>query len=443
MRHERERERESCAELKTTLNSVKNKDLRQDSSNSHDSLQNYKKLNYDSLSDDEKQEKYIFHILSDFVSQDSRAKLANLAKDLSQIYPCEIEIHICDDTLFVNFPKWCGNYVAYYRFFIPDFMPKDLKVCLYLDVDMLALQDLRGLFALDLGDKVAGVVLDQLQFCFIHQSEYYYADEFSFHDFYFNSGLLLINLEAWQKQKIFQKATTFLRSYNVVSHDQDALNVAIRKENALILPLEFNIFALFFPQTNQSAYSLLNGFRIDYTQDEARLALANPAIIHFACQDLKPWNLKQYNHILQDGQNIAMLWWKMAFETPFIDLLKDRFLEKWQEMLVIYDKYKDEHHAKMAFVDYLVHLIWENSQSFCGYVKMPFIARSAFRRFSVYKNYALDSHKSCESLDRDLALKLLNEATRVLESAGINRIRKFMLLPFRIWCAKNRYKKSC
>ena len=44
---------------------------------------------------------------------------------------------------------------------------------------------------------------------------------------------------------------------------------------------------------------------------------------------------------------------------------------------------------------------------------------------------------------KDLALKLLNEATRVLESAGINRIRKIMLLPFRIWHAKNRYKKSC
>lgn len=103
------------------------------------------------------------------MSDDSRQKLSNLAKELSKIYPCEIEIHICDDSVFEGMPKWCGNYSAYYRLFIAQFMPKDLKMCLYLDIDMLVLKDLRELFVLNLGDKVIGAIKDRL--------------------FWFNSGL--------------------------------------------------------------------------------------------------------------------------------------------------------------------------------------------------------------------------------------------------------------
>ena len=322
-------------------------------------------------------------------------------------------------------------------------MPPNTNLCLYLDIDMLVLRDLRGLFALDLGDKVAGVVLDQLQFCFVFQREYYYADEFAFHDFYFNSGLLLINLGAWQKMDILNKAMSFLRSYNAQSHNQDALNGAIRKENALILPFNFNIFALFFPQSNKSAYQLLNGYKVDYTQEQTKNALANPAIVHFACDILKPWRFKQYNHILQNGSNIALLWWKVAFETPhFFDSLSEIFFNHWQKMALVYDEYKDEYRAKRDFEDYMAHLIWENSQSFWGYVKMPFVVRKAFRGFSTNNNYALDSRESCESIDKDLALKLLNEATRAWEKRGIKRIRRFALLPLRIYRAKKRCKKG-
>lgn len=44
--------------------------------------------------------------------------------------------------------------------FISELMPSKLKTCLYVDVDMLVLQDLRELFNLDLEDKIAGVVKD-------------------------------------------------------------------------------------------------------------------------------------------------------------------------------------------------------------------------------------------------------------------------------------------
>ena len=50
-------------------------------SRQHSHLHSYPKRNYDLLSDDEKSEGYIFHIFSDFLSDDSRTRFSKLSKD--------------------------------------------------------------------------------------------------------------------------------------------------------------------------------------------------------------------------------------------------------------------------------------------------------------------------------------------------------------------------
>ena len=44
-------------------------------------------------------EGYCFHILTDFIQQNTYNKLQDLAKELSSIYPCSIQVHIVDNTL--------------------------------------------------------------------------------------------------------------------------------------------------------------------------------------------------------------------------------------------------------------------------------------------------------------------------------------------------------
>ena len=122
IRSQRERERESKSrtphnEALTTQNPTT-----QHSLSSHTSLKSYKKLDYETLSDDEKSEGYIFHILTDKISENTRQKLKNLAKNLSEIYPCEIKIHICDDSIFDGLPKFKGNYLAWFRIFIRNYV---------------------------------------------------------------------------------------------------------------------------------------------------------------------------------------------------------------------------------------------------------------------------------------------------------------------------------
>lgn len=47
------------------------------------------------LQEKDEEEGYIFHILSDTLSQECQDKLQALQEQLSLIYPCEIRIHNC------------------------------------------------------------------------------------------------------------------------------------------------------------------------------------------------------------------------------------------------------------------------------------------------------------------------------------------------------------
>lgn len=128
-----------------------------------DFIEKYEHLNYDSLSEKEQKEGYIFHILSNFVSDETQKKLEKLCEELNLIYPCQIHIHIIDEKEFEHFPKSGAaykTYIPYYRLKAPFFV-EDLQKCLYLDSDMLCLCDIRELFAIDLKDKILAVINDK------------------------------------------------------------------------------------------------------------------------------------------------------------------------------------------------------------------------------------------------------------------------------------------
>ena len=128
---ERERERESKSHTSHNEALTTQNPTTQHSLSSHTSLKSYKKLDYETLSDDEKSEGYIFHILTDKISENTRQKLEKLAQNLSEIYPCEIKIHICDDAIFQGLPKLNDNYLAYFRLFYTKFyatQPKNVPI---------------------------------------------------------------------------------------------------------------------------------------------------------------------------------------------------------------------------------------------------------------------------------------------------------------------------
>ncbi len=114
----------------------------------------------------------------------------------------------------------------YYRLFIPTLFPQ-YKKALYLDCDITILEDIANLYNKDLRGNLLGAIVDEV----VSTSDilrYYAENSLGVKgDRYFNSGIILINLEAFRKENIEDKFIYLLNNYNfgTVAPDQDYLNV--------------------------------------------------------------------------------------------------------------------------------------------------------------------------------------------------------------------------
>lgn len=279
----------------------------------------YENIDFNALSKEEKKEGYVFHIMSDFISEKNRSKLAKFQSILSQIYPCEIKIYILKDDLFKNYATWGENqnHSTYYRLMLSEILPLNLKRCLYLDVDMLAFIDLRELFAIDLKDKIAGIVLGSK---YLNKQIFKYKDIYKgekmiqFENCYFNAGFMLINLDKWRAENIQDKALQALKKWYLPLNDQDALNVAFTKrKNVLIMPFCYNIFSSFL----EPHFNIENS--LSYTAKEFKNAYEHAKIFHYNALP-KPWQIQMENFNKNDLRyNFMQSWWNLALTTPIFN----------------------------------------------------------------------------------------------------------------------------
>ncbi|MCX2716886.1 glycosyltransferase family 8 protein [Helicobacter sp. MIT 21-1697] len=269
----------------------------------------------------------MFHILSNALSQECQDKLQTLQKQLSLTYPCEIHIHFVDESAFVGVPKWGfekeQNYCAYYRLILSQYIPQDVAKCLYLDVDMLVLCDVRELFAIDLGECIAGVneaypanniLRDE---SFILESTSAHKDSVGFDigkahiPYYFCSGLMLLNMPLYRANNIESQCLAFLKAYVPLCADQDALNVALNGK-IKILPPEYGLAMHFLCHLDNNKLSQ------DYTKDYFEI-LPLTKIAHYnACA--KPWKSPK-EHITSHNKLVFFhpyykQWWDIALQTP-------------------------------------------------------------------------------------------------------------------------------
>jgi lipopolysaccharide biosynthesis glycosyltransferase len=115
--------------------------------------------------------------------------------------------------------------VTFARFMLPQIFAEGVSRVLYLDADVLVLDDLEPLWDMDLKGAVIGAVLDNLD---VHSK----ACDPGYEDVprvrhYFNAGVLLIDLDRWRKECVSENAMEYLRCHPHTPYaDQDALNVA-------------------------------------------------------------------------------------------------------------------------------------------------------------------------------------------------------------------------
>ncbi|KAA6451135.1 glycosyltransferase family 8 protein [Bacillus swezeyi] len=167
---------------------------------------------------------------------------------------------------------------AYYRISIPDLIQdQSVKRMIYIDCDALVLEDISKLWNKDIAPCYAAAVEDARQHERLKKMKI--SDEAK----YFNSGIMIIDMEAWRKNNISKKVIDFIQNNGeemFVFHDQDALNAIL-----------YHQWHELHPRWNAQTHIILKEKTPASLLDKKRYmeTRANPAIVHF-CGGNKPWN---------------------------------------------------------------------------------------------------------------------------------------------------------
>ena len=171
---------------------------------------------------------------------------------------------------------------AYYRLLITKFLPLEFDKAIYLDTDMIVKGNLEELWNIPLEDNYALAVQDDVEL-YISMSEGLrnYQDVGIWPNYkYFNSGLLVINLEKWRSENIGEKVLEYIRqNREYVRNDQDGLNAILAGKWGEI-----------HPRWNQMPriYDYSSWQESPHAEDIYKELLHQPCIIHFT-NSPKPW----------------------------------------------------------------------------------------------------------------------------------------------------------
>ena len=180
-----------------------------------------------------------FHIVSSKIDKTS----INILKLLAEQYNFNISIYIIDDNYFNKLPTQKAFPTSmYFRFLLPIFN-KNLSKILYVDADIICLNNIKKLLSFDLKDNIIAAVPDTKDMNEARNNDLNLKNHI-----YFNSGMMLINIQKWNEYDIFNKLIDILSNnmYNFKFPDQDALNL-ILTQKILYLPRKFNYFNGFYP----------------------------------------------------------------------------------------------------------------------------------------------------------------------------------------------------
>jgi lipopolysaccharide biosynthesis glycosyltransferase len=171
------------------------------------------------------------------------------------------------------------NIVAYYRLILPELIPIQYEKVIYLDCDLVVLNDLGQLWDLSLNDNYALAVPDLFGYSIVRLPNYQELGITPDRK-YFNSGVLVLNLKKWRLDEVTSKCVTYLKQEreNVLYHDQDVLNAILGNDWAELDP-RWNVTpAIHHVPCEKSPY------------EEAlyKSLFSNPYIVHYSTA-AKPW----------------------------------------------------------------------------------------------------------------------------------------------------------
>ena len=173
---------------------------------------------------------YKIIVLNSELKDESAKQLLKLENENFKIEFADVNKKIADvaRNMTLGLRDYYSNSI-YYRIFIPSLFPNYEKA-LYLDADIVVLDDISKLYFEDLGDNLLGAITDDVVNGNDSFKEYSKTVLGIEPTKYFNSGILVMNLDKLREFEIENKFVHLLSKYNfdTIAPDQDYLNYLCR-----------------------------------------------------------------------------------------------------------------------------------------------------------------------------------------------------------------------
>lgn len=249
-----------------------------------------------SLFENNRNDNFKIHILINSLSDGNKQGLIKICNK----YNAKIEFHKVNSILLEGCQyrtKRPLSEAAYYRVLLSSILPKDIKKVLYLDCDIVVTGSINDLFFIEMNNYPIAAVQEPVEICEEHRLQL----SIPYGGSYFNSGVLLINLNYWRDNNVEPKLLEFSkRKRHVFCHDQDALNYVFK-----------GIWYRLPPKWNKSNTATLELIDFYHILDKKEY-LKDARIIHYI-DEPKPWYKvygTRYRRLYEKYRNI--LEWKQS-----------------------------------------------------------------------------------------------------------------------------------
>jgi len=236
----------------------------------------------DVVSKDRDYEVYIFY------SNSTKKDLEKTKKSLSNFLPKNVTFNLleCDFGLAseIKAKRDYLNPSIYDKILIYEHLPADVNTVVFFDADIVLQKDPSLLFDLDLKGDYLAAVRDQVFETFSEESKT--TLDISANQ-YFNTGVMLVNVEKWRQNDISQKSLKFAREKwdKTPFHDQDAFNYVIKGQWKEISPLWNPRISnkIITPEGKEKVYSKMEVYKMNISY-----------LIHYSGSQ-KPWKYMSFH----------------------------------------------------------------------------------------------------------------------------------------------------
>lgn len=229
---------------------------------------------------------------------DFSEKDLQILDNLKSVKGYDLKLLKIDEKIFDGFP--CAEEIPMAFWFcslLADLLP-DEDTVLYLDCATMARHSLSDLFKIDLNDKLAAAI-ESVSFSKDNAKRIGLEDEF-----YFNSGVLLINLKLWRKTDLFGKLKNIVMTDRKITDIADALNKSCDN-------LKYRLpqkYAYVCAKQGKTALQFDDKQLKDFIKAEE-----NPSIVQF--KGINPNNVSNANKFAEEYASYAKL-------VPALDILQ-------------------------------------------------------------------------------------------------------------------------